>query len=181
MAETIEVAKTGRARCRICRQAIEKGSLRYGEEQPSAFTDGLQWVWHHLPCAAKKRPAQVRSALAAYGGEVPDRAALEQALAEADETATVFPYAERASTGRSTCLHCRQPIAKGSLRVAKERELEMGRSGAGYLHPPCAAESLEEADLLGALRANSRGLGDADFEELVQQLAAPAPGGPPAA
>jgi len=44
MAETIEVAKTGRARCRVCREPIVKG------------------------------------ALAAFGGEVPDRAEREVEL-----------------------------------------------------------------------------------------------------
>src|SRR5882672_5557754 len=104
MAETIEVAKTGRSRCRICRQPIEKGALRFGEEQPSAFADGLQWVWHHLACAAAKKPVPVRAALAAFAGDVPGRAELETLLAEGDQTATVFPYAERAPTGRSKCL-----------------------------------------------------------------------------
>jgi hypothetical protein len=173
MAETIETAKTGRARCRACRQPIEKGALRFGEEQPSQFAEGMQWVWHHLTCAAKSKPAPVRSALASFDGEVPARAELEAILADADKTATVFPYAERASTGRSKCLHCREPIEKGTLRVATEREVEMGgmaRTGAGYLHPACAGEYLETEDLGAALRENSRGLSDSDFAELEQQL-----------
>jgi hypothetical protein len=175
MAETIEVAKTGRAKCRTCRQAIEKDALRFGEEQPSAFTEGMQMVWHHLACAAKTKPVQVKSALDAFGGEVPDRAELDKLMAEADQTATVFPYAERASTGRSKCLHCKEPIEKGAWRVATEREVEFGgmaRAGAGYLHPACAAEFLEkEEDLMAALRKNSRGLADADLADLEQQVA----------
>jgi poly [ADP-ribose] polymerase len=174
MAEMIELAKTGRARCRSCRQSIAKGTLRFGEEQPSAFAEGMQWVWHHLTCAATKKPVHVRSALAAFGGEVPERAELETLLAEADKTATAFPYAERASTGRSKCLQCREPIEKGTLRVATEREVELGgmaRPGAGYLHPKCAGEYLEEEDLPAALRKNSRGLSDADVAALEQQLA----------
>jgi hypothetical protein len=184
MAETIEVAKTGRARCRACKQPIEKGTLRFGEEQPSAFAEGMQWMWYHLPCAAKKKPAPLRSALAAYTGEVPDRAALEQALSEGDESVTVFPYAERAPTGRSTCLHCRQPIVKGSLRVAIERQLELGgmpQPGAGYLHPRCAVDSLDQADLMDVLRVNSKGLNEADLDELAQQAAGPTTGGVPGA
>src|SRR5688572_23890164 len=100
MAETIEIVKTGRAKCRTCRQSIEKGALRFGEEQPSAFTEGMQMVWHHLLCAAGKKPVQLKAALDAFEGEVPDRPALDAAMAEADKTATVFPYAERAATGR---------------------------------------------------------------------------------
>lgn len=174
MPETIEIAKTGRAKCRTCRGPIEKGALRFGEEQPSAFSEGMQMVWHHLLCAAKKKPVPVRAALETFGGEVPDRPALDAALAEADKTATVYPYAERASTGRSKCLHCKEPIEKGALRVATEREVEFGgmaRPGAGYLHPKCAGEYLEEEDLPAALRQNSRGLSDADFAELEELVA----------
>lgn len=172
MAETIETAKTGRAKCRACRQPIEKDTLRFGEEQPSAFAEGMQMVWYHLACAAKRRPVQVKAALDAFTGEVPDRAALEASMGEADETATVFPYAERAPTGRSRCLSCREPIDKGTLRVATERELEaMGRPGTGYLHPRCAPAFLEVGDLLGALKTNSRGLDAADLEALEQELA----------
>ena len=173
MAETIEVAKTGRARCRLCRASIEKGGLRYGEEQPSAFADGLQWTWYHLTCAAKKKPVHVREALGRFEGEVPDRAALETLLAEGDKTASVFPYAERAPTGRSKCLRCHEPIEKGSLRVATEREVEAGgmaRAGAGYLHPHCAGEFLGSDDLPATLRQNSRGLTDDDVAELTAQL-----------
>ena len=54
MAETIETAKTGRSKCRACRETIEKGALRFGEEQPSAFAEGLQMVWYHLACAARR-------------------------------------------------------------------------------------------------------------------------------
>src|SRR6185503_7924367 len=126
MAETIEAAKTGRARCRSCRQPIEKGTLRFGEEQPSAFAEGMQWVWYHLACAAKKKPVQVRAALDAFTGEVPNRAELDALMAEGDKTATVFPHAERAPTGRSKCQQCHEPIEKGALRVAVEREVEAG-------------------------------------------------------
>ena len=183
MAETIEVAKTGRARCRLCRQPIEKGTLRFGEEQPSAFGEGMQWVWHHLPCAAKKRPVEVRSALAAFGGDVPERAELEATLADADQSATVLPYAERASTGRSKCLHCREPIEKAAWRIATEREVEAGsmlRPGPGYLHPKCAGDYLDETDLMSALSKNSRGLSDADLADLERLVAEPEPGRPPA-
>jgi poly [ADP-ribose] polymerase len=174
MAETIEVAKTGRSRCRVCRQPIEKGALRYGEEQPSAFAEGMQMVWHHLTCAAKKKPVGVRTALAAFTGDVPNREELEALMSEGDKTATVFPYAERAPTGRSKCQHCHEVIEKGQLRVAVEREIEAGamaRAGVGYLHAACAVEYIEDENLLATLRQNSRGLAEADFAELEQAVA----------
>jgi Poly(ADP-ribose) polymerase and DNA-Ligase Zn-finger region len=174
MAEVIEVAKTGRARCRACRQAIEKGTLRFGEEQPSAFSDEMQMAWYHLACAARKRPAPVREALARFEGEVPGREEIESLLSGAAESVASHPYAERAPTGRSKCLHCGQPIAKDALRVAVEREVEVGgmpRTGSGYLHPGCAREYTGTDDLLAVLTRNSRKLGDADREELARALA----------
>ena len=173
MTEIIEVAKTGRARCRSCRQAIDKGALRFGEEQPSAFSEEMQMAWHHLACAARKRPAQVREALSRFEGEVPGRAEVEKLLSEADETVVSYPHAERAPTGRSKCLHCAKPIDKDALRVAVEREVEVGgmtRAGAGYLHPGCAREYTGTEDLAALLRKNSRKLGDADREELSRAL-----------
>jgi len=173
MTEVIEVAKTGRARCRSCRQAIDKGALRFGEEQPSAFSDEMQMAWHHLACAARKRPTQVREALSRFEGEVPGRDEVEKLLAEAEETVVAYPYAERAPTGRSKCLHCAKPIDKDALRVAVEREVEVGgmtRAGAGYLHPGCAREYTGTDDLLTRLQKNSKKLGDADREELARAM-----------
>jgi Poly(ADP-ribose) polymerase and DNA-Ligase Zn-finger region len=173
MPEVIDVAKTSRARCRSCRQTIEKGALRFGEEQPSAFSDEMQMAWHHLACAARKKPAPVREALARFEGEVPGRDEIEKLLSSADETAVAYPCAERAPTGRSKCLHCGNPIAKDALRVAVEREVEVGgmtRAGAGYLHPGCAREFTGTDDLLALLQRNSKKLGDADREELARAL-----------
>jgi poly [ADP-ribose] polymerase len=172
MAETIEIAKTGRARCRSCRQPIEKGALRFGEEQPSQFAEGMQWAWYHLPCAAKSKPVPLRAAMDAFGGEIPDRAEIEAAMTEADTSATEFPYAERAPTGRSRCLQCREPIEKDALRIATQRELEMGRTGAGYLHPRCAREFVGDDGLSDALHRNSRGLGERDLAQLDEELGA---------
>ena len=67
MAHTIEPAKSGRASCRSCRQPIGKGELRFGEDVPNAFSDSGEpsYQWHHLACAAEKKPAQFTLALAA--------------------------------------------------------------------------------------------------------------------
>jgi len=57
MAHVIEAAKSGRAACRTCKEPIAKGELRLGEEVPNQFAGGeTTHVWHHLACAAKKRP-----------------------------------------------------------------------------------------------------------------------------
>jgi hypothetical protein len=54
----LEIAKSGRAKCRKCKQAIAKGELRFGEETVNAFSDSGEpsYFWYHLGCAAKARP-----------------------------------------------------------------------------------------------------------------------------
>ncbi|MCO5168965.1 MAG: PARP-type zinc finger-containing protein [Planctomycetes bacterium] len=178
MPHTIEEAKSGRATCRTCKAKIDKGVLRFGEEVPNQFAEGPSYQWHHLACAAKKKPAQLQQALEAFPGEVPDRAALEQTIQEhkGKARATTLPYAERAPTGRSRCMVCEAPIAKGELRVAVEREVDTGSfvsRGAGYLHPACAKEHAEaDPDLLDGVRQNSVSLAPADLEAIAAALGA---------
>jgi hypothetical protein len=168
MANVIEEAKSGRASCRTCKKAIAKGELRFGEEAPSAFGDAPSLRWYHLACAADRLPAELKEVLAHYPHEVPDRAVLEQrmadALAHGHAKPGGLPYADKAPTGRARCQQCQQPIEKDSLRVAFEREIETGMMvtrGAGYLHPACVpawleATSGDKTQLAEALRANSR-------------------------
>ncbi len=181
MANVIEEAKSGRASCRTCKKTIAKGELRLGVETQTQFSDTPSMQWHHVLCAAAKLPAELKEALAAYGGEVPNRAELEQAMDDAIRKGGAkpggFPYVDRAPTGRAKCMQCEQAIEKGSLRVAVERELEIGGSatrGAGYLHPRCVAENLENVggsveDLALGLRANSR-IPPEDLDAVVAEV-----------
>jgi poly [ADP-ribose] polymerase len=177
MAHTIEVAKSGRATCRSCRNAIAKGDLRFGEETPNQFGEPGEttYRWHHVKCAASKLPSELREALATYEGEVPERDELEKLMTEAEANKPPpFPHADRAPTGRAKCQGCGETIPKGELRVAVERDIERGMTvtkGAGYLHPACAAAYVEEhggthAALTDGLRANTRSLSDGDLDEL---------------
>jgi len=177
MAHTIEAAKSGRAGCRACKQPIQKGELRFGEEVPNAFSASgeTSYQWYHLPCAALKKPAQLRTALAAFQGEVPNRAEIEKTLEESAKKIkpSTFPYAERASTGRARCQACQRPIEKGSLRVAVEREVEtsaMAVKSAGYLHPRCARAFTKDDQVLEKIKANTTGLEAADIEQLGREL-----------
>src|SRR5579859_530164 len=173
MEKVIEVAKSARARCRGCRQSIAKGELRYGEEAPNQFGDGTAMQWLHLLCAAKKHPREMKEALAAFGGDIPNRAEVEQVMHTALADQKTFPYAEWAPTGRSRCLHCREPIDKDTLRIAVEREVEMGgvpRAGAGYLHPQCAREFVKDADLAEKLKQNSGGLKPEELALVLEKL-----------
>lgn len=162
MGHRIEPAKTGRAGCRTCRQAIGKGELRFGEETLNAFSDsgGTTMQWHHLRCAAQKKPHELKEALAAFEGEVPDREALDQLVREGElKVKPAFPYIERSPSGRSKCIECGEPIEKGVLRAAVEQEVQAAgfmTKSARYLHLACARS--QGPEILPQLLAHSRGL-----------------------
>jgi hypothetical protein len=183
MANVIEEAKSGRAACRTCKQPIAKGALRLGVETPNSFGDAPSLQWHHLTCAAGKLPVELKAALAEYPGEVPDRAALDAAMADAIQKGNAkpggFPYVDRAPTGRARCLQCREAIDKGVLRVAIERDIETGgmaQKSAGYLHPACAATHAAEKELdlevlVEGLKSNSR-VPELELAEVVATIQA---------
>lgn len=165
MADTIEASKSNRATCRTCRLKIDKGVLRFGEETVNAFSSEgeLTHQWHHLECAAGRMPAKVKVALAGFTGVVPEREKLEAILAAPPKAAgkggpkAKYPYAERASTGRSKCMGCDEAIEKGAMRIAVEREVDTGSfttTGPGYLHPACAREHTGNDKLLEEISAN---------------------------
>jgi hypothetical protein len=181
MANLIEEAKSGRASCRTCKKPIAKGELRLGVEAQTQFGDTPSMQWHHVLCAAAKLPSELKAALADFPGEVPNRAELDAAMEEAAKKGAAkpagFPYVDHAPTGRAKCMQCEQPIEKGSFRVAVERELTIGTNvthGAGYLHPRCVAQNLENAggsidDLALGLRANSR-LSEGELDGVIADI-----------
>lgn len=183
MANVIEEAKSGRASCRTCKKTIAKGELRLGVETQTQFSDTPSMQWHHLLCAAGKMPGELKEAMAAYTGAIPNKPELEQAMADAMKKGHAkpagFPYADRAPTGRAKCMQCEEPIAKDAFRIAVEREVDTGSfvtRGAGYLHPKCVAENLENTggsldDMIEGLRANSR-LAAEDLEAVIGELGA---------
>lgn len=181
MANVIEEAKSGRASCRTCKKTIGKGELRLGVEVQTQFSDTPSMAWHHVLCAAGKLPAELKEALAAYEGDVPNRAELEKAMEDAIKKGGAkpggFPYTDRAPTGRAKCMQCEAAIEKGTFRVAVEREVDTGAfqtRSAGYLHPRCVAENLENVggsveDLVEGLRTNSR-IAPEDLDAVIAEI-----------
>lgn len=182
MADIIEESKSSRATCRTCREKIDKGVLRFGEEVANQFDPdgGTTHQWHHLTCAAGRMAAKVKAAMAVFAGPIPDRAALEELLANPPKAAgkkggpkANYPYGERAATSRSKCLQCDEAIEKGTFRIAVEREVDTGSfttTGPGYLHPGCAAEYTGDEALLQKVKTNSAGLTPADIEALEAEF-----------
>jgi hypothetical protein len=46
----VEIAKSGRAKCRTCEKTIDEGLFRIGE--PYFYDDHLSYRWHHPRCIA---------------------------------------------------------------------------------------------------------------------------------
>ncbi|MEQ1503400.1 MAG: hypothetical protein ABMB14_14275 [Myxococcota bacterium] len=183
MGDIVEVAPTGRAKCRGCKETIPKGEIRFGETYDSAFSDGESLRYWHLLCAAKKLPARLEPAMTAFGGAIPNKAEVDAEMAKAKKSGKAsagarFPHAQIASTGRARCLGCSEPLEKGKLRVAVEREIEgpMGlMKSPGYLHPACALgwaeEQGEDSDgFAEQVLANSGHLTDDEKRALVADL-----------
>lgn len=174
MAHLIEKAKSGRARCRKCREKIEKDELRFGFE--SDFEGAVTMQWYHLKCAAEKVPNELSGALQDCDEDIPDLKDLESTIAanRKSQKPTSFPYAELAPSGRSSCQVCGDKIEKDEWRIAVEREIDAGnftRKGAGYLHPSCASEYEDcPDDLPEAIEANSVSLEPDQLNDVLELL-----------
>jgi len=152
MPHKVEPSPSGRASCRGCKKAIEKGGLRFAQEVPNPFSDdgGPAYRYWHLACAATRLANELAPVLAAYEGDVPDREAIESLLKE--HVKPPMPFAERAPNGRAPCRACDEGIPKGELRVAFERTFDgpMGpQKGAAYAHVRCLRRYLERETELG--------------------------------
>ncbi len=165
MGHKIDVAPTGRASCRGCKKAIDKGTVRFGEESTNPYSEegGTSYRYWHLACAATKIANELAPVLAAYTEPVEDRAGIEALVAQ--HMRPELPFAEHAPNGRARCRACDQSIAKGELRVAFERTFEgpMGpQKGAAYVHGGCLRRHLD--------REKEQGQAATDPAELARQL-----------
>ncbi len=80
----IDVATTSRAKCRICKAPIEKGTLRFGVLD-FTFSSSGSYRWHHLACAADRMRRDVDAWLRDHSSELP--VPLEQVRTAMDPTA----------------------------------------------------------------------------------------------
>jgi hypothetical protein len=165
VSDRLEVASSGRAKCRACGEKIDKGILRYGEALASGYGEGdaASLFWFHPLCAALRRPEKfariVRSSDASAG--LPDR---DHLLAVADE-GLAHPKLERvagveqASSGRARCRQCQELIAQGTWRV---RLSTFGETGffdpLGFVHAACVPAYFEVPSVKARLSLVAPGL-----------------------
>jgi hypothetical protein len=158
-----EQAKSGRAKCRACKEAIVKDSLRLGEAVPNPFGEGEAKHWYHLRCGALRRPEAFLEAAGTIPSDVRELFSLEeqQELSEIAELGKAhyrlcrFVDVQEAPTGRARCQGCRSMIEKGSLRFVLERIEDGMVSGGGFVHVGCAHKYAGAVDSIGE-RVRSR-------------------------
>jgi len=172
MPSVIERASTGRAKCRACAQAIAKGEERFGEALPNAYGEGEALFWFHLPCAACARPASFLPILEQSQAEPALRAQLE-ALAQdgiATDRLTRISKAERASSGRARCRHCRELIEQGAWRLSLHLFEEGRFNSIGTIHATCAVHYFGSEPALERLRLPANQLDASQLEEVVATM-----------
>lgn len=182
MPHEIQAAKSGRAKCRACKSAIEKGSLRLGEEVPNSFGDGEAKHWYHLRCGALRRPVAFFEAVQSIPEE--EAARLKEgelvelsALAEPGVTyyrLSRFVKVHVAPSGRARCQGCRELIEKGQLRFVLERIEDGMVSGVGFVHVECAHKYAGAIDGIFERVANLSELSDEEWAQVKSALEAQA-------
>jgi hypothetical protein len=172
VADVIEAASSGRAKCRGCARAIAKGAFRFGESLPNPYAEGEALYWFHVDCAALMRPEKFLASLDANPGFTENRDWLVRAAHESVEFRRLprLFRAERASSGRAKCRDCHEPIANGSFRLVLQWFEDGRMSPMGYLHTACAANYFGTSDVLDRVVKLTPELGGADKDELAQLL-----------
>jgi hypothetical protein len=175
MPHMIETAPSARAKCRGCGEKIAAGELRFGESLPNPFAEGETLHWHHLECAAMKRPEPLLEALGARAEPLPDAERLGAMARQGVEHPRLSRVsgAERDPSGRALCRHCKQRIDKGAWRIALVF-FEDGRfTPAGSVHLPCASGYFGTTDLVPRIRRFAPALGDGELREIEAALRTP--------
>lgn len=174
MPHTIEVASSGRAKCRGCGQPIARGERRFGERLPNPFADegGEMTHWFHLVCAAYRRPESFLETLSSLAERLDGQADLEREaeLGVAHRRVPRVNVAERASSGRATCRACKTLIPKDAWRISLVFYEDGRFNPMGFIHATCAREYFETTEILPRLRHFTPGLTEEDVLEIQRTL-----------
>lgn len=170
MPHVFEPASSGRAKCRGCGRAIQRGELRFGERLPNPFAEGEMTIWFHPLCAAYKRPEPVLQTLAEATLEVPGRDALERAArgSLAQRRLPRIDGAEKAPSAQARCRSCHEPIARGAWRIRLVFNQDGRFSPGGFVHLDCRRAYFEADDILDHVLHFSPDLDDAGRAELAR-------------
>ncbi|XP_066147801.1 poly [ADP-ribose] polymerase [Euwallacea fornicatus] len=165
-----EYAKTGRSKCKSCKQPISQGVLRMATLTQSPFFDGKQTNWFHFECFFKKQRVKTTDDIENFeslrlqdqdriksnvGGDsiiLPEtkgkKRPADKEAAKSKQLALKDFVIEYAKSGRSTCKGCEQKILMGEVRVSKkDYESDVSRQIGGvnqWHHLTCFAQLRSE-------------------------------------
>lgn len=170
MPHIFEVAPTGRAKCRGCGRAIERGELRFGERLPNAYGEGEMTLWFHPRCAAFKRPEPVLEALPEAPESLDDREELERSAQAtlAHRRLVRVDGAERAKSGQAKCRSCGERIDRDDWRIRLTFYEEGRFSPGGFVHMKCHRTYFEGNEALDRMLHFSPDLDEAAREDLIR-------------
>ena len=185
----IEGARSNRSKCKVCRRAINKGTLRLGLLIEGPY--GTGYLWHHLKCAARSRFESVEEAYEQEAWkaakvtpeQIPtldELKKLREEAADRKKSRKTIPYAEVAPSARAKCKRCQEPIEKGALRVILGRGVYFGnqvRTSPVNVHPRCVIDELQSDECMteigafeASLRANTTDVPSDSLDELMLQI-----------
>jgi len=78
--------------------------------------------------------------------------------------------AERASTARAACRHCKEKIEKDDWRIALVYYEDGRFSPSGFVHVPCAGAYFETTDIMDRVQHFSPLLSGEDLQEIQKKL-----------
>ncbi|HSI03407.1 MAG: hypothetical protein ACAI38_03690 [Myxococcota bacterium] len=147
MADVVEVASSGRAKCRGCTKPIPKDDLRFGERVPNPFAEGEAELtyWFHVRCAAFRRCERFVTLTPEQLEGIPDAAVLKERaeFGVAHHRLPRIDGLERAKSGRAKCKQCKESIDAQVPRIVLAF-WEEGRFGPmGFVHLNCAPAYFE--------------------------------------
>ena len=174
MPHVFEPAATGRAKCRGCGLALQKGEIRFGERLANPFADGEMTRWFHPLCAAYKRPDAMLEGLQTAPQDLADRVALER-IARAGLAHHRRPRidgAERSPGSQARCRQCKEPIEKAAWRVRLVFHEEGVFSPGGFIHLACRRPYFETDDIADAVLHFSASLELPERAALEKELSA---------
>jgi len=172
MPHELEPASSGRAKCRGCGQTIKKDEIRLGEKLPNPFAEGEMTHWYHPICAAFKRPQTFLEVAEDQPASIEDCETLVQQarIGVAHRRVPRVNGAQRSPTGRASCRSCREPIEKGSWRIALVFYEDGRYQPSGFVHASCVSAYFETAEIALPARHFSSDLNDEDIVDFENSL-----------
>jgi len=161
----IEAAKSGRSSCRICRNKIEKETIRVGIPAEFTLPDGRtvsSFRYYHPTCVPYDKIKVVLDTLNTVNSlekKARDKIKKElEALQEKGERTdgtdilTRKPFIEKSRSGRGKCRTCDKKIEKDVFRVAEPSQVELpdGRRifGSKLFHITCFLDTASDSNTI---------------------------------